>query len=502
MSETFDPTNNENLDENREAVAARDGDKILERVGLKNRVYFEEKGTGGFWWYQNAAGEWIGRNKQLFETYLKRSGVEAVRDDGRKISELDLVLLHIATNCSVVYAGPLAGHKKGVQINNGHRVLVTRSPQIPAPEPGDCDVIMSLVDQMFGPQFEGDKIDQRPYFLGWWKYSLECLRAERKAVGGVCLVLAGEKECGKTLMKELISLSFGGREAKPYRYMTKQENFNGELIGAELWVIDDEQAMNDAKSRSEFGANIKQTVADPKYRIRGMMRDSVILEFFKRLMVCVNREPERLMVLPQLDSDIDDKISVLLAHKHEMPMPTLSPDDKAEFWSQLMMELPRFIYWLLNEYEIRPEFYGRFGVQHFHHPDLCRDLFEMSRERTLWEQINKVLFRDKADDAFISWRHELASTELRNLLASDDAPLTKSEKNSLPLPNFFGKCLAKIEKEFPERVRLRKSNGKKAWLIVDEEHSVNDALDIDQMNEAYRAGSDGSVSNDDSSDTE
>lgn len=487
----FDHTQNEVLDENREASAAVIGDKILEEAGLKKRVYFEERGIGGMWWYQNAAGEWVGRNQKLFEIYLKRCGICAAREDSSVNSDLHLALSHISTNHAVTYAGPLAGHKKGIQINNGHRVLVTRSPQIPAPTPGECDVIMALVDQMFGPQNETDEIDQRPYFLGWWKHSLECLLSNRKDKRGVCLVLAGEAGCGKSLMKELIRLSLGGRECKPYRFMVGKENFNGEALGSELWAIDDEQASTDGKSRSEFGANIKVTVADSLYRIRGMLSNGVILEFFKRLLICVNREPERLMVLPQLEDDIADKISVLLAHKHSMPMPVLSPDEKEEFWNQLMEELPCFIYWLLHEYEIDPSFYGRFGVKHYHHPDLRADLFEMSRERTLWEQIEKVLFRDSGClDLEDDWKYSFGARDLRNLLTDESAPLTKAEKNNVPLPVYFGKCMAKIAKQHPDRVRLRKSNGKKAWLIVKEGHTINQALEIDAENAYIRASRD------------
>ena len=455
-------------------------DQILEAAGVRDRVFYEESGNGR-WWYQSAKDGWVGRNTKLFESYLKSKGVNGAREDNETQSDLERAVLHVATNLVVQYAGPVAGMQKGVQMNNGQRVLVTRSPEIPPLTPGEFSTITALVDQMFGPQEDGGP-DQRPYILGWWKHSLECLINNYDNNSGLAMVLAGEAGCGKSLLKALIRISLGGRECKPYRFMIGQENFNGEFIGAELWAIDDEQSMTDPKSRSEFGANIKKTVADDLYRIRGMMRDGVILKMFKRLLICVNREPERLMVLPQLDDDIADKISILLAHKHPMPMAVASPEDKRLFWSTLMEELPHFLHWLVHEYVIDPQLFARFGVKEYHHPDLCGDLFEMSRERVLWEQINKTLFDDVSD---LLWNRKLSASDLRALLTSDDAPLTTREKNSLPSPNWFGKCLSKIAKQYPERIQQRKSHGKRVWWIVAEGRTVLEAQEISALNDSF-----------------
>ncbi len=62
-----------------------------------------------------------------------------------------------------------------------------------------------------------------------------------------------------------------------------------------------------------------------------------------------------------------------------LPMPADTPAERAAFWNTLTAELPRFLHWLLHEYTINPAYYGRFGILHFHHPDLCSDLFEVSR---------------------------------------------------------------------------------------------------------------------------
>lgn len=484
MTEAFDPTKNENLDENREASAAYVGDKMLDAAGLKKRIFFEERGVAGQWWFQDVTGSWCGFTGKMAETYMKQNGINAVREDNAIMSDLERITLHIATNHRVAYAGPIAGWKKGIQFNNGQRVLVTREPNIIEPKPAEDSiertVIWDLLQRMFSdkhPDCINEGPDQLPYLLGWWKHALECLADPRVDHRGICMVLAGEAGCGKSLLKDLISLSMGGRECKPYRFMIGQENFNGEFIGSELWVIDDEQSMTDHKSRSEFGANIKKTVAERTYRIRGMMRDGVVLDMYRRLLICVNREPERLMVLPQLDDDIADKISVLLAHKHAMPMPVGSPEDKRVFWDTLTGELPHFIHWLLNEYTIDPALYGRFGVTHFHHPTLCSDLFQMSRERVLWEQIKRVMDFDT-----LHWQWSGGTTELRNLMASEDGPLSKKEINDLPAPQWFGKALKKIAQEFPKQCVQKKVAGTNKWFFCADDRDVMMAVTMARAN--------------------
>jgi len=332
------------------------------------------------------------------------------------------------------------------------------------------------------PDCPNDGPDQLPYILGWWKHALQCLLENRFDHRGLCLVLAGDAGCGKSLLKDLISISLGGRECKPYRFMTGQENFNGGFVGSELWVIDDEQAQVDHKSRSELGANIKKTVADRNYRIRGMLRDDVVLSMFRRLLICVNREPERLMVLPQLDDDIADKISVLLAHKHPMPMPLRNDAERDLFWKTLTAELPQFLWWLLNVYEDPAELKDsvRFGIKHFHHPDLCSDLFQMSRERALWEQIMRVL--DLENSALV-WKWCGGTTELRNLMTdADSSPLSKREINDLPAPQWFGKSLKKIAQEFPKQCIQKKIKGSNKWFFTSKNRDVLEAVNLERAN--------------------
>ena len=483
----------QNADELLDKTFPKLGADLLERSGLSDRVFFDE--SSKLFYMQNEGGEWVGRDKQTFATYLKFQGycpvVNARKNE--KISELEHVIGHVSLNCSVAYAGPIAGFKKGVVWNNGKRMLVTRDASLLEPVEGKWPTLEHLFVNMFGGGVdeENDGPNQLPYFYGTWKHALQCLQNRFDDKRILCLAMAGEAGCGKTLVKKLITRSLGGRECKPYRYMIGEENFSGDLLGSEVWGIDDEQGGDTSmKSRLKFGGELKMVVAEELYRIRGMMREGVVMEMFRFPVMCLNREPDRLKVLPPLDDDIADKISVLLAHKHPMPMPAEAPEARNEFWKTITAELPHFIHWLLNDYEVSVP-YGRFGVTHFHHPDLCSDLFQVSRERELWSQVCRVMDKlvFKAEDALVRhWYWCGGADALHQLMAAESSPLSRNEKNGLPWSNSIGKNLSKIAKEYPERVVQKKVGGVQQWFICDDAHLVIDAVDMERTNRNRRNG--------------
>lgn len=458
----FDPTKNENIDEGREASAAFVGRTMMQTLGLTDRVFFDE--SQGLYWMQDAGGEWRGRKEKLFGDYLKRCGVNAVRDDKSKMSDLDLLLLHISLNCAVAFAGPLAGYKKGLIRNNGMSILVTRSFEIPVPVKGAIDIVLAVIDQQLGPCGE-DGIDQRDFLFGWWQHSLNCLIHGYKKNMGMCLTLAGTKGCGKSLLKKLIKLSLGGRECQPYNYLSGKDNFNGEFLRCECWCVDDDQSQTDAKMRDEVASKIKKIVADETFHVRGKHVEALDIHLYRRLIMCVNDEPEKLLVLPQLTDDIVDKILILHCRKPQdesnpMPMPVRTPQEQDAFGAALESQLPAFMWWLLNEYKIPDEMYGRFGIRHFQHPDIKRILFDLSPEVALMDAIERVLFGP--DSSFWSG----SASDLRVELIAESSPLSSREKNNVRSVQWIGRQLARIGDQHPERYRQKagRSEGR-IWEI-------------------------------------
>ena len=89
-----------------------------------------------------------------------------------------------------------------------------------------------MLRQIFEGMFKTEKIDQTPYFYGWLKQGLHQFYNRRWSQGQV-LAMAGPKHSGKSLTQFLITEMFGGREAKPFMFMTGRTDFNSELFEAE-----------------------------------------------------------------------------------------------------------------------------------------------------------------------------------------------------------------------------------------------------------------------------
>ena len=68
--------------------------------------------------------------------------------------------------------------------------------------------------------------------------------------------------------------------------------------------------------------------------------------------ISLNDDPEALLVLPPLDDHIEDKIILLRASRFDLPMPTGTTAERGAFWDQLISELPAYVHWLLNDFEI------------------------------------------------------------------------------------------------------------------------------------------------------
>lgn len=492
MAKKFDPIKNtKNLADEREQANKASGLELLNLYNLTGRVYFECLGRSGVFWHPNADGEWVSDSSTDFDDFLLTAGVDPNRPETGILSELKRVKQYIRDYCRIDFQGALAGYPAGFRVVNGYRILVTQQPRWiePNPDPG-CPMILEFIDGLFGAG-DGDGIDQTPYLFGFLKHALQGLEENRRTDGtsdalrGLAFILVGDKASGKTLLtKKVIRPLLGNRECKPYRYMFGEEKFNGSCIGSECWIIDDEQSARDGKSRSVFSAAVKGVVADPTYRIRGMHKDEIALDLFRRLIILCNREAERIQSLPQLDSDMEDKVLILSARNTPFPMANETLEERREVDRQFAEELPSFAHWLLTVWEDEtgamrstPEVKVRFGVQPFHHPDVKRSLFEVSPEQKVWDQIQRILF--PSTELCSVWREHIGAKELLERMRDEDNKLTRYERDRLPSEeSSFGKMINKIITHHPDRVHPpKKIAGKLGYIFVRSDRTLADALD-------------------------
>jgi hypothetical protein len=404
---------------------------------------------------KNHEGRWDDWNETAVRRKLRQAGLSSLPPRDGSLSEVEEALLTIQEEQAVDYSGPLAGREKGFFRFNGVRVLVTSDAPLVVPEAASFPVI----DEIFAGLLVND-VDQRPYLFGWLKIALQALNA-RKLRPGQCVVFAGPANCGKSLVQHIIGLLLGGRTAAPYRYMSGGTQFNSELFGAEHLAIEDEAPFTDIRARRALGAQIKNMTVNTLHSCHPKGRPALSLAPFWRLTISVNDEPEFLMTLPPMDESIADKITLFKCQHQAMPMPTATTDEREQFMTAIQTELPAFVYWLLNIFEVPEEIRcHRFGVKHFHHPQVLGALELLAPESRLWDLIQTYAF----DRSFAVTAWSGKARELERLLTSHD-DCSYDARKLLTNVTAVGRYLSRLSVRYPKLISSRLLHGETIWTI-------------------------------------
>lgn len=409
-------------------------------------------------------GNWIFFNTGDVERKLKDMGYSD-KTGGPENSEVAQCIFDVQNEQNIAYAGPLAGYSKGIYEVQGNRILVTTSPKFIEPKKGDYPTLQAMLDGLLVDA----AIDQRPYIYGWLKMAIETLYAGQQRPGQA-LVLAGERQCGKSLLQNLITVMLGGRAAKPYQFMTGGTTFNADLFEAEHLMIEDEAASTDIRARRAFGATIKQITATEVQRCHGKNRQALSLVPFWRITISVNNEPENLMVLPPLDESIEDKMILIKAMKKPMPMATVTGAERKDFWNTLIGELPAFIDFLQG-YQIPDELRDeRFGIKYYHHPELVQAINSLSPEAKLLSLIDSECFKNP-HGGIRPWNG--TAERLERELTHQDCAAAREAAKLLSYNTACGVYLARLKKIFPERFTQGRDHNARIWTIQPPEHLRN-----------------------------
>jgi hypothetical protein len=335
----------------------------------------------------------------------------------------------------------------------GRTILVTESPTLVEPVAGEFPLLRGILEGMF---VDGT-IDQRPFFLGWLKVALTCLRAG-EFQPGQALVLAGPRDTFKSSLQNLLTVIFGGRSAKPYRYMADQTSFNRDLFEAEHLLIEDEVASTQMSHRRHFGAKIKEITVNETNSLHAKGRDALMLRPFWRITISVNDEPENLQILPPIDESLLDKLILLRVKTFTMPMPTATLQQRKILWTALIAELPAFLDFLL-EWEIPHALVSnRFGIVHYHHPALLAEIESLSPEFRLLSLIDLAVF-----GPFQHGGWQGTAEELHHLLV--ESSYRTLARELLDWPNATGTYLGRLAHKRPERVASARTNTIRSWVI-------------------------------------
>jgi hypothetical protein len=406
-----------------------------------------------------------------FKRALRFRNLSSQIIEKRSWSQTDIVIRHLQQHHYVNYVGALAGHDCGYYEENGIPILVTSSPKLIEPVKGNWDTLSNFLTGLLWDPDEAYGDEQQIVTYGWLQTAYNAFRV-RKFQPGQAFAMAGPIEAGKSLWQSLITEIIGGRSAKEALFLQGRTNFNGELFEAEHLLLEDEAASTDHRARMALGTAIKNLIANRIHSCNPKHPQIVNLRPWWRLSVSLNDREERLLVLPPLTEDIADKIILLRATVHPMPMPADTAEEKEAFWKQPCAELPAFLYYLVHEFVIPADWRNtRFGIRSWQHPSLLSALEELSQPIALLELIDRadIWSRQYWDSngqlaTFKTVPWEGTALELRTKLLAN--PLTKRDaERLLDWTNATGQYLNDLARIRQTRVKFHRDQSRRWYEI-------------------------------------
>jgi len=420
-------------------------------------IYFDTRTAT--YWLQIPSGRYLNLAGSDVKLHLQNSGM-FVNEPGRhEMKNGDTALIRSQIDRCIDYAGPLAGWPVGpFTAAGGAKILVTQEARpLPAVE-GDCPALEKYTGELLGAE-------QSQFALLWLKFARESA-IRRDFRQRQLLALCGPSGCGKSLFQQIVTELLGGRVASPYRYMTGQTNFNADLCEAEHWCIEDEAASVDIRTRRAFGQAIKQACVNSLVSLHAKGRKAITVNVYKSITVTLNSEAENLLIMPPMDESIMDKIMLLKCEPvSQGPGQTITGNRERD-WKKFKAELPAFAQ-KIDAMDCPKDYRSvRYGVKHYHHPELYERLCDMSQETRLLEFIEQFICEPSDECEPFAFRKSATDLEIR--LKSTVAGFAVDRL--LHFPNACGTYLGRLSNRLPDRFKSVKLHGKTVWQIQKEKN--------------------------------
>jgi hypothetical protein len=235
--------------------------------------------------------------------------------------------------------------------------------------------------------------DQVVYFNGWMQHAVKPLYVG-KIRKGQSIVLAGPIDSGKSVLQKLIiSQLLGGRVARPYAFMAGRTDFNEDWFECEHLMLEDETPPRDFDTQQLIAAGLKSLSANDDQWCHGKGKKALTLPPFWRVSVSVNDSPDALRVIPVNDPTLKDKMNVLKIYPDATKELVNVLGGQEAFANAIREELPAYLYWLLNTFEISEGLRDtRFGMKAYQNPEIVEAVEETAPHVHLLEYMRTNLY--------------------------------------------------------------------------------------------------------------
>lgn len=427
-------------------------------------IYYDQGGS----YYVEGADGYVSMTEGSVKVHLRGKGADRARRQSDRVTLMEFLMDRVRMTRAVDYAGPLAGYRRGIVEVGGGRVLVTADPHLLVPKRGRCLLLLRLIGDLMAVRVDPHGREQRRHFMGWLKMAFEGF--EEALVNGYMrpghvLVLSGPPAAGKSLLKMLVVKMLGGRQGCPWTVLSGESRFNADLAGKEVLVIDDDTGETDPRVRRNIGGRIKSMLFSGLTRVESKGREPIEFSPFWRMIMCLNDDPEDLLVLPLMTEGIKDKLMLMHCGRYVCPEPFYTAEEKRDVVGRMVAEIPAFL-WLLKRMVIDDGMRDdRTGVVHFHHPFVLNALGEMSPEGEMLELMDVILPLGMVDERVASdWKRYFCDEEGRTGRA-----YSASREMQRILGKWGNACatyLGRLSKSHPHRVqKVAMRKGKQFWRV-------------------------------------
>lgn len=428
---------------------------------LAKRVWWDSK----HYWVRGARG-WAPFVREDFRLYAKGAGFSDRLVQGKTVTEVEEVLLFVHEHRRVEAAVPFVFQKKERIGYNGKEFLNTNRrfamPHLDDPDKGDPANWPWLL-KYFGSLFSSKETEEHPAldsFYAWLQHAYEgAVNNDPKA--GHVVIIAGPPGRGKTLLSQFILGSIFGGFADASEFLLKG-GFNKEMAEIGLWCVDDGTTTANFNDHKKFTEMLKRHVANPNVTYHPKFRDATMLPWKGRIVITCNLDADSLSVLPNLDTNILDKLMLFRMSDNSSDIRGLFNDYDIE--ATIRKELPYFLTWLA--YWNPPENViggaeSRYGVVPFHHEDLVEAAKEASPDHRFYEILD-IFARSREGMERDSKHWEGSAADLLRELHRIDgmSPVLRSYT-----ANSVGRILSKFVNLYPGSISVRSLKGYAIYKI-------------------------------------
>lgn len=331
-------------------------------------LYFEA--AANKYWRRDTNIGWQPLGKEDLKLHFRMHGIPEERPRGEPTSPMDRLLHQVQVTHAVGGTFPFHYKPEEIIVNNGQPFLNVSRVKLMQPDASRSGAwgdgfpsIAAYYEGFYDRENQPEQFAHGLAELMWFYQTAMAGDVQR----GRVLIHAGPAGAGKTYQSNILSDILGGAEDAS-RYLFGQDSFNGSLVSAPLWIVDDPVAVADKKTTQVFSQMLKTIAACDKIPVRGMYREMLRLPWLGRVLVNMNDDPESVRLLPSTEMNLMDKVALFLVQK---PFKGRFPSN-----ATIRSELPAFCTFLMEGREfleaIEPGLFDdpRWGVKRFHHPRL------------------------------------------------------------------------------------------------------------------------------------